>query len=286
MTDTTTILPGPDLTNGVSLSRIPDGSILQGHAHGEPVALARRGEELYAIGAFCSHYGAPLADGLLVEDTIRCPWHHACFNLHTGEALRAPALDAISRWSVEQRDGIVYVGEKLPLARRPLSSAATGMPESVVIVGGGAAGNAAAEMLRREGYSGRITMLSADASIPCDRPNLSKGYLAGTAPEEYVFLRPPEFYREHGIELKLGARVSAIDTAARHVSLADGTRHAYDALLLATGAEPVRLDIPGHDLPHVQYLRTVADCQALIAKAAASKRAVVVGASFIGLEVA
>jgi len=285
MTDTSSTLPGPDLTRGVSLSRIPDGSILQGHAHGKPVVLARRGEELFAIDAFCSHYGAPLADGLLVGDTIRCPWHHACFNLHTGEALRAPALDAISRWYVEQRDGVLYVGESLPLAGPPLSPAASGMPESVVIVGGGAAGNAAAEMLRKEGYSGRITMLSSDASRPCDRPNLSKGYLAGTAPAESNSLRSLEFYREQRIDLRLNARVRSIETATREVVLADGSRHAYDALLLATGAEPRRLDVPGSDLPHVHYLRTLADGEALVSKALVSQQAVVIGASFIGLEV-
>jgi NADPH-dependent 2,4-dienoyl-CoA reductase/sulfur reductase-like enzyme/nitrite reductase/ring-hydroxylating ferredoxin subunit len=285
MNDTTSTLPGPDLTKGVSISRIPDGSILQGHAHGEPVVLARRGEQLFAVGAFCSHYGAPLADGLLVGDTLRCPWHHACFNLHTGEALRAPALDAISCWYVEQRDGIVYVGESLPLAGPPLAAAASGMPGSIVIVGGGAAGNAAAEMLRREGYSGRLTMLSADASIPCDRPNLSKGYLAGTAPSESNPLRSLEFYREQHIDLLLNARVARIETARREVTLTDGTRHGYDALLLATGAEPARLDVPGSDLPHVHYLRTLSDAEALVSKAMVSQQAVVIGASFIGLEV-
>ena len=138
--------------------------MLLGHAHGEPVLLARRGDELFAIGAVCTHYGAPLADGLLVDDTVRCPWHHACFSLRTGEALRAPALDPVSCWRVEQRDGSVYVREKL--ARAETSKRFRWRPahrNAVVIVGGGAAGNAAAETLRREGYSGRITMLSADA---------------------------------------------------------------------------------------------------------------------------
>jgi apoptosis-inducing factor 3 len=286
MNETKKELSGPDLAKGVALSKVADGAMLLGHAYGEPVLLVRRGDELFALGALCTHYGAPLADGLLVGDTVRCPWHHACFSLRTGEALRAPALDRVSCWHVEQRDGSAYVGKKLESLGQQSPPAKAGMPESVVIVGGGAAGNAAAEMVRREGYSGRITMLSADTSVPCDRPNLSKGYLAGTAPEEFTVLRSQEFYGEHGIDLKLGARAATIDTASRHVQLVDGTRYAYDALLLATGAEPVRLEVPGRDLPHVHYLRTLADSHALVAKALVSQRAVVIGASFIGLEVA
>jgi apoptosis-inducing factor 3 len=286
MSDKPKTLDGPDLTKGVPLSTIVDGAMLLGHAHGTPVLLARRGNDLFAIGASCTHYGAPLADGLLVDDTVRCPWHHACFSLRTGEALRPPALDPVSCWSVAQRDGAVYVGKKLARVRPPTLPAQAGIPACVVIVGGGAAGNAAAEMLRRLGYAGRITMLSADSSAPCDRPNLSKGYLSGAAPATSNPLRSPSFYRENRIALKLNARVDAIDTVSRLVRLVGGTRYKYDALLLVTGAEPVRLDVPGADLPHVRYLRTVADSRRLIAGARASKRVVVIGASFIGLEVA
>ena len=141
-------------------------------------------------------------------------------------------------------------------------------------------------MLRQEGYDGRLTMLSADESPPCDRPNLSKGYLAGTAPEDWIPLRSAEFYKEHRIDLKLEARVASIDVAGRKLQLADGGKVPYDRLLLATGAEPVRLPLPGAELPHVRYLRTFADSRALVARAVAAKRAVVIGASFIGLEVA
>jgi NADPH-dependent 2,4-dienoyl-CoA reductase/sulfur reductase-like enzyme/nitrite reductase/ring-hydroxylating ferredoxin subunit len=277
---------GPDLTQGIAVAELADGSLLAGHVGDKPVLLARRGDEVFAIGSLCTHYGAPLKDGLLVGHTVRCPWHHASFCLRTGDALRAPALNPVARWRVERRDGTVYVREKLErLARQP-APAAPDMPASVVIVGGGAAGNAAAEMLRREGYAGRLTMLSADESVPCDRPNLSKGFLAGTAPASSNPLRSPDFYREHGIDLQLKARVAAIETGARSVQLADGSRHSYDALLLATGAEPVRLDVPGAELAHVHYLRTWADSQALVDKALISRRAVVIGASFIGLEVA
>jgi apoptosis-inducing factor 3 len=286
MDGTDETLGGPDLTQGVALSELADGAMLRGHAHGERVLLVRSGDEIFAIGATCTHYGAPLADGLPVGDTVRCPWHHACFSLRTGEALRAPALDPVPRWRVELKDGRAYVREKLESAGRRAGAAAADAPDSVVIVGGGAAGNAAAEALRREGYAGRVTVLSADASGPCDRPNLSKGFLSGAAPAESNLLRPPGFYGEHGIELRLGARVASVDAARRQVELADGTRLAYGALLLATGAEPVRLAVPGADLPHVHYLRTLADSQALVARAAGSRRAVVIGASFIGLEVA
>jgi apoptosis-inducing factor 3 len=286
MSEPKTNLSGPDLTKGVALSTIADGAMLLGHAHGESALLARRGDELFAIGNACTHYGGPLNEGLLVDDTVRCPWHHACFSLRTGEALRAPALNPVSCWRVEQRDGTVYIREKLEGIGQKAPLPSPSMPRSVVILGGGAAGNAAAEVLRREGYVGRLTMLSADESVPCDRPNLSKGYLAGTAPEESNPLRSPEFYRAHDIDLKLGVRVVTIDTASRQVQLMDGGRYGYDALLLATGAEPVRLEVPGGDLPHVHYLRTLADSHALVVKALSSRRAVVVGASFIGLEVA
>lgn len=277
---------GPDFRQGVHFGTLADGGLLAGHVGDEPVLLARRGAELFAIGAVCSHYGGPLAEGLLVDETIRCPWHHACFSLRTGAALRAPALNPVSCWRVERRDGMILVRDKHENAPQASPLATAGLPSSVVIVGGGAAGNSAAETLRREGYRGGLTLLSADNSIPYDRPNLSKGFLAGSAPEDWIPLRSREFYEKLDIKLKLDARVAAIDAKAQHVELADGARYPYDALLLATGAEPLRLAIPGGDLPHVRYLRTFADSRAIIAKAEAARRAVVIGASFIGLEAA
>ncbi len=279
-------LAGPDFLQGVSLKDIAEVGTLLGHAAGEPVLLARSGGEVFAIGAECTHYHGPLAEGLRIGDTVRCPWHHACFSLRTGEALHAPALDPVARWRIEQRDGTIFVHDKLAPAQGAARAATRGQPELVVIIGGGAAGQAAAEMLRREGYVGPVTVLSAENERPYDRPNLSKDYLAGNAPEEWLPLRPTEFYPEHGIVLALGARAVAIDAKAREVQLADGTRHPWGALLLATGAEPIRLGIPGAELPHVHTLRSVNDCRALIAGARAARRAVVIGASFIGLEVA
>jgi NADPH-dependent 2,4-dienoyl-CoA reductase/sulfur reductase-like enzyme/nitrite reductase/ring-hydroxylating ferredoxin subunit len=276
---------GPDLTQGVKLSDLADGAMLRGHVGEEAVLLARRGEEVFAVGAACTHYGGPLAEGLLVEDTVRCPWHHACFSLRTGEALRAPALNPVACWRVERQGGRILVREK-GSAPQPARPTGAGVPRSILILGGGAAGNSAAETLRREGYTGPIAMISADPSVPYDRPNLSKDYLAGSAPEEWIPLRSADFYREQRIDLRLATRAAAIDTARREIRLEDGTGLEYGALLLATGAEPVRLAVPGSDLPHVHYLRSLADSRAIIEKASQAKRAVVIGASFIGLEVA
>src|SRR5437773_1653142 len=141
-------------------------------------------------------------------------------------------------------------------------------------------------MLRRQEYRGSIVMLCNDAAPPVDRPNLSKDYLAGSAPEDWLPLRPDSFYTEAGIEQRLNTDVTSIDTKARNAILAGGETISYDRLLLATGAEPVRLDIPGADQPHVHVLRSLADSRAIIARTKGAQRAVVVGASFIGLEVA
>ena len=275
----------PDLARGIALAQLEDGGKLVGYVGGEKVLLVRRGAEVFAVGAECTHYHGPLVEGLVVGDTVRCPWHHACFDLRTGEALRAPALSPLSCWSVEQRDGQVFVGDKRAKSK-PKALAAAGAPERIVIVGGGAAGFAAAERLRREGYGGSIVMLSADDAPPVDRPNLSKDFLAGTAPEDWLPLRSEGFYAKQGIDLRLNAEVVQIDTRAREVALADGSSVAYDRLLLATGAEPVRLSIPGANQPHVRTLRSLADCRAIIERAGAARRVVVMGASFIGLEVA
>jgi apoptosis-inducing factor 3 len=280
---------GPDLTRGVPISDVADGGMVGGHVGDDAVLLARRGDELFAIGATCSHYGGPLAEGLIVGDTVRCPWHHACFSLRSGEAVAAPAFNPMPCWRVEKRNGTVFVREKIePADARPPGKArgSSAKPERVVIVGGGAAGFAAAEMLRREGFAGSVTLISADETAPYDRPNCSKDYLAGNASEEWMPLRPPEFYKDQSIDLELASDVTKIDAKERQVTLARGRSIPFDKLLLATGAEPVRLDIAGADQPHVHVLRSLADSRAIIAKAKATERAVVLGASFIGLEVA
>ena len=272
----------PDLKNGFSIRDLREGSMVSGQADGEDIVLARRGDEFFAFGSHCTHYGGPLGEGLMVDDTVRCPWHHACFSLRTGEALRAPALDPIPCWRVETQGDKIFVREKLA----PTAKSVANGPKSVVIVGGGAAGLAAADMLRREGYERPVTIVSADDAPPVDRPNLSKDYLAGKAQEEWIPLRPSDYYRDRKIDLLLHSRVTSLDTKGRRIILEDGKTIEFGALLLATGADPVHLPIEGATDSQLHYLRTLADSNAIIAKAASAKRVVVIGASFIGLEVA
>ena len=274
---------GPDLAAGIDEGSVPDAGTLLGHVGDAAVVVIRQGTEFFAIGANCTHYKGPLAEGLVVGKTVRCPWHHACFHLETGRP-DPPALDAIQRWRVDRQNGRIIVMEKVPDAPPPNRTYAD--PGPMVIVGGGAAGLSAALTLKAEGYRGRISILSADRDPPYDRPNLSKDYLAGSAPEDWMPLREDRYFADQSIDLILHATVSRLDTRHQRVELADGRFEEYGRLLLATGASPVRLRVPGADLAHVHYLRTFDDARAIIAKLSPGIRVAIIGASFIGLEVA
>jgi apoptosis-inducing factor 3 len=278
-----------DLKAGLPVAELAEGGIISGRADGEEAILVRRGRDYFAVGATCTHYHGALAKGLVVDDTIRCPLHHACFSLRTGEALYAPALDPIACWRVEVMLDKVFVREKLNPPKwtsEPTMVAPSKIPASVVIVGGGAAALAAADMLRRSGYTGPVTMVSADDVPPYDRPNLSKDFLAGTAPEEWLPLRNTQYYADRQVDLLLKQHVTAIDVMRCVVSLDNGRQLPYGALLLAMGADPIHLEIPLAAAAHIFYLRTLADSRAILAAAESAKAAVIVGASFIGLEVA
>ena len=307
---------GPDLAAGIDASRLEENTPLAGHVGEQAVILVRRGERVHALGAHCPHRGAALATGLVVGDTIRCPWHHASFALDSGAA-RAPSLDALPCWHVERDGDSVRVGRRAtpdapPVAGPvPAANGAAGdaaAPSSVVIVGAGAAGEAAAEALRAYGYAGPLTLLSADASLPLDRTNLSKGYLAGELDEAALALRDETFYRERDITLRRDARVAAIDPDAHELRLEGGETLAYGKLLIATGASPAPLPFDGADDARVHVLRSLEDARGILAAldargdggggggggdgdgdgdgSATVRRAVVVGSGFIGLEVA
>src|SRR5438128_8817558 len=179
-------LTGPDFGAGVDASTVRDGESLLGHANGEAVLVVRRGDDFLAIGATCTHYGGPLAEGLIDGDDVRCPWHHACFNLRTGEALRSPALSPVACWTVERHnEKILITGkrERDPLSPTyPVTLDRSAAPRAVVIVGGGAAGSAAAEMLRRSGYDRRLTIVDEDNDRRATGPTCPRTISRATRP--------------------------------------------------------------------------------------------------------
>ena len=282
---------GPDLAQGIPLDDLADGGMIGGHVGEEAVLLARRGDEFFAIGSTCSHYGGPLADGLVVGDTVRCPWHHACFSLRTGEAVAAPAFNPVSCWRVQKRDGKACVrredradraaqrGQGAQRQRECRARGDRGRRRRGIRDGR----DAAARRVCRQ----RHAAVSADDAAPYDRPNCSKDYLAGNAPEDWIPLKPRRILPRACDRPRARHRGDRHrrEGATRWRSRA-GDNVAFDKLLLATGAEPIRLDIPGANEPHVHMLRSLADARAIIANAEHARRAVVVGASFIGLEVA
>src|SRR5262249_10012014 len=186
---------------------------LVGQANGEPLILVRRGQDVWAVAAACGHWGAPLADGIVVDRQIRCPWHHAHFDCRTGEAVGPPSPRDIATWEVLREGDRVRVGAKRAAGAAPRTS--RGGPSTVLMVGAGGAADMAADTLRREGYRGPITLIGRDAeSIPMDRPNLSKDFLSGVAPESWLPIRDAKFYRDHDLALLSGVEVTRLDPAA------------------------------------------------------------------------
>jgi NADPH-dependent 2,4-dienoyl-CoA reductase/sulfur reductase-like enzyme/nitrite reductase/ring-hydroxylating ferredoxin subunit len=250
------------------------------------LVLVRAGGELHALYGRCTHYGAPLADGVLSDGRLVCPWHHACFAAATGALLEPPALDALPRFETRVEGDEVFVTLPDPVPER-LPPEGAGAPEAdagrFVILGAGAAGAAAAEALREAGFRGRVLLLGGDG--PYDRTLLSKDYLKEEATKGWVPLRDGGFYRARGIE-RLETWVARVDPAAQTLILENGETLSYDALLLATGSQPRQLEVPGAELEGVYTLRTLHDARALLAAAEGARRVVLIGASFIGMECA
>ncbi len=266
-----------------------DGEMMKVMVGERPVLLAKVGGELHATGAVCPHYGGPLTDGLLHETRVMCPWHQATFDVRTGDMLEPPPLNGIPRFAVRIDGDDVFVDvpddapERVAMAMASFDPQADG--RTFVVIGGGAAAASAIETLRQEEYRGRIVVVSPEDRWPYDRPNLSKSYLSGKAPASWLALRPARFYQEYGIE-RIRDRVVALDVKTRAIRLESGGEMSPDTVLIATGASPRTLNVPGADLAGVFTLRSREDCDAIIASLPGVEQAVVVGASFIGMEVA
>lgn len=277
--------PKPDFGAGIPLANLREGQPLAGTVDGEPVILVRQGDgRICALAGKCTHLSAPLEQGMLVEGELRCPWHHARFSVDTGEAIAAPAIAPLERFETVQD------GERLRVLSRRCAheTAETARQDAghIVIVGGGAAGYACADILARAGQGERVTLLSGEGDAPYDRTFCSKQYLAGKAERADCAMPAPGLGLGPAPQIRTDVQVTAIDIAARELQTARGERIGFDKLILATGAEPVRPDIPGMELPQVHMLRSLRDADALIEAAGSARKAVVLGASFIGLEVA
>jgi apoptosis-inducing factor 3 len=273
-----------------NINDLQDGDMRQVSIGETDVLLAKVDGLFYAVGAYCSHYQAPLVEGVLKGERIICPWHNACFNVTNGDQQEPPGLDSLCCYPVrvEGEQVIISVPETAAAQRNPTmvqyDPAADG--RTFVILGAGAAGAHAAETLRVAGYQGRIILVTQDDRLPYDRTWLSKDYFTGKVSDEQMPLRSPEFYQAHQIETWLNRKVVRVDAIAKLITFADGDTLTYDALLLATGGKPRQLDVPGQELQNVFTLRSFADTEQILSAAQQASRAVVVGSSFIGMEAA
>ncbi len=276
-------LSGPDFSKGVSIDLLQEGEILRGHVGEEAVLLIRHEGEVHAIGAVCSHAGGPLEKGILKGDSVVCPWHHSCFNIRTGHPEKAPALAAIPSWYTKIFDDKIFVTERKHPPILPYRDTAH---QKMVIVGAGAAGVAAATRLRQSGFMGSIHLISAESTLPYDRTLLSKEYMSGIIFDEELPLWSKEFYAQNKIKLELGVEVRDINPEAKTVILSDRRTLQYDSCLLATGGVPLTPPITGIELEHVFKLRSLGDAQKILGQLSWGKRVAIIGAGFIGLEVA
>lgn len=254
------------------------------------VLLIRQNDRYLAIAAYCTHYKAPLAEGVLSGDHIVCPWHNAYFNITTGDQQEPPGLDSLPRYAV-RIDGdqvIVSVPEgATPTRTRSMATYNADRDQrTFVILGAGASGAHAAETLRIAGFQGRIILATQDDRLPYDRTWLSKDYFNGVVATEQMPLRSLQFYNDHDIEVWLNKSAARVDAQTKIIEFADGEQLNYDALLLATGGKSRQLDVPGADLQNVLTLRSFRDCNRILEAAKTATHAVVIGSSFIGMEVA
>lgn len=254
------------------------------------VLLIRHQDQVYALGAYCTHKQAPLVQGVIHGDHLVCPWHNAYFNITTGDQQEPPGLDSLPYYPVkiENNQVIVTVPESTSGKRTPEMAQydPTIDKRTFVILGAGAAGVHAAETLRVAGYQGRIVMITREDKLPYDRTELSKNYFIGKATEEKILLRSPEFYEQHNIEVQLNQPIKNLDIPTKTVTFENGETLTYDSLLIATGGQPRQLKVPGADLRNVFVLRSFADCERILKSAQNATQAVVIGSSFIGMEVA
>lgn len=273
-----------DLEKGIASDALAPGKMVVGNYRDAEVLVIRsKAGSITAVSASCSHAGGPLADGLVVNGEIRCPWHHGRFDLATGEALGGAATSAIGCFGVAEKDGIIRVTGKREIA--PATSKLT-VAKPVVIVGAGGAGYALAHMLARHGCGDDVVLVSEDADAPYDRTLMSKQFLSGEMERDECMMPMPNVGSGSPPKLMTGVAVKSIDVEARAINLNNGKRLEYGTLVLATGSAPGRPDFEGAGHERAFTLRSLADAERLKAAAREATDIVILGGSFIGLEVA
>ncbi|MDY7003931.1 MAG: FAD-dependent oxidoreductase [Cyanobacteriota bacterium] len=276
--------------NVAKIQDVKDGEMQQVSVGKTKILLVNIDGQIKAFGSNCTHYGAPLAEGIISGDRIVCPWHNACFSTKTGELQQPPGLDNLPEYevSINGENVMVSIPEETPFECTPPMAKHDPAVDSrvFVILGTGVAGLNAAETLRKEGFQGRVVMITASEKLPYDRTMLSKAYLQGETSENALPLRSEEFYQEHDIEILSNTRVTRVDAKTKSIPLTDSQTIEYDALLLATGCKAAKLDVPGAELENIFTLRDHQDAEKIVDAAENAKNAVIIGSSFIGMETA
>jgi len=248
-----------------------------------PVLLVRQGDKVHAFSADCPHAGAPLEQGAICNGRIVCPWHKGTFAIADGSLIEPPALAGLQRYPVAIENGNVLVS---PEAQTEPAHTATADTRTMAVIGAGAAGAAACATLREAGFDGRLVLIGPEHGMPYDRTVLSKFVLAGDMPPEQIpSLLPDDFLSTQRIE-RVEANVVKLDTGAKQIDLSNNLTLHYDAALICTGGIPKPMDVPGSNLRGIFLLRSRDDAAMILAALEGARKALIVGASFIGLEVA
>ncbi|WP_116108980.1 FAD-dependent oxidoreductase [Lewinella sp. IMCC34191] len=281
------------MTPVLSLSQLPEGHLHKAKVGDYDVLLANLKGEIYAVENKCSHYQLPLDGGSLCEHRLRCPFHHACFDIRTGEQLEAPGMDGLPRFEVTIKDDQIHVSDKPVDQNGPekLVEAYTGNASSsdhytYAVVGGGTAAAYGVEAIRANDPEGSILMVSEEELPPYDRTKVSKAFMQGDDSVYTLPLRDAEFYQKIGVDFRGGAQVRSLNVQGNELTLSDGQTITYDRVLLASGAKPRQLKVSGSDLEGVCSVREAQDALTAREKAGEGAEVVIIGGSFIGLETA
>jgi len=278
------------MTPVLKLSQLPTGHTHQIDHHDEKVLLTNVEGLVYAVASKCSHFGLPLENAALCGHRLRCPFHHACFDVRDGRQLEAPGMDGIATYAVEIRAGEICIADVPSSAVKPSSAPAAAPKEAFhykyAIVGGGIAAANAVDGIRELDQEGSVVLLTREDLPPYDRTHVSKALLAGGKDVKDLPVRSEQYYADLGVDLRENAIVSEVNLETKTISVLGGEDLTYGKVLLATGGTPRQLDLDGSALANVHLVRRASDAEAIREKISIGTQVVIVGGSFIGLEAA